>query len=117
MMHTPQSLADVLERDYFPPDSSLGKNLFLSHGEGRMVIEALRAQRAEVDATDMVPRSRYDACNADWLAAKAEVEKKQGLLTRVGKLLQEQTYTAAVIKILSDESLQRTPMNSHQGEK
>ena len=47
MKHSPQSLADMLERDYFPPNSSLGKNLYLAYDEWRMVIDALRAQRAE----------------------------------------------------------------------
>ena len=45
--HTPRSLADVLERDYFPmPD---GAKLYLSEYEWRMVIDALRAaeRRAE----------------------------------------------------------------------
>ena len=47
MIHSPQSLADMLERDYFPTTSSLGKNLYLAYDEWRMVIDALRAQRAE----------------------------------------------------------------------
>lgn len=52
MSHSPQSLADVLERDYFPTTSSLGKNLYLSYDEWRMVIDALRAQRAEVESLE-----------------------------------------------------------------
>ena len=40
-LHTPASLADVLERDYFPiPD---GAKLYLNEYEWRMVIAALRA--------------------------------------------------------------------------
>lgn len=50
MIHSPQSLADMLERDYFPTTSSLGKNLYLAYDEWRMVIDALRAQRAEAVA-------------------------------------------------------------------
>ena len=43
--HTPASLADVLERDYFPmPD---GKNLYLNEYEWRMVVEALRCYEAD----------------------------------------------------------------------
>ena len=40
---------------------------------------------------------------------RLQVEKKQALLTRVGNLLQEQTYTAAVIKCLSDDAMGRSP--------
>lgn len=43
----------------------------------------------------------------DLAMARAEVEKKQGMLTHIGNLLNEQTYTAAVIKIISDEALAR----------
>ena len=58
MMHTPQSLADMLERDYFPPNSSQGKNLYLVYDEWRMVIDALRAQRAE-EVTPDAARYRW----------------------------------------------------------
>ena len=50
-MHTPQSLADVLERDYFPmPD---GAKLFLAEHEWRMVIAALRASPPEAPGEDV----------------------------------------------------------------
>lgn len=42
--HTPASLADVLERDYFP--MSGGKSLYLAEHEWRMVIAALRSESA-----------------------------------------------------------------------
>ena len=49
-MHTPQSLADVLERDYFPmPD---GAKLYLAEHEWKMVITALRASPPEAVERD-----------------------------------------------------------------
>jgi hypothetical protein len=39
-LHTPTSLADVLERDYFPMPT--GKSLYLSEYEWKMVVAALR---------------------------------------------------------------------------
>ena len=71
--HTPASLADVLERDYFPmPD---GKNLYLNEYEWRMVVEALRCYEAEqslgndstrVD-TAYLYRLEQDAARYRWL--------------------------------------------------
>jgi len=40
--HTPASLADVLEKQYFPKPGVGGKQLYLSEYEWRMVIGALR---------------------------------------------------------------------------
>ena len=72
MKHSPQSLADMLERDYFPPNSSLGKNLFLAYDEWRMVIEALRAHRAEVAAP-----KRWDIYATEmWGSACLDVEER-----------------------------------------
>jgi hypothetical protein len=67
-MHTPQSLADVLERDYFPMPSGstkpsakrYGAKLYLAEHEWRMVIAALRASPPEAEGppADLVARCR-----------------------------------------------------------
>jgi hypothetical protein len=64
-MHTPQSLADVLERDYFPmPD---GAKLYLAEHEWRMVIDALRASPPEAEGKDLIAyAARYS-----WLRDKS----------------------------------------------
>jgi hypothetical protein len=52
--------------------------------------QALRTLEAERDSKDTVPRSRYDACNADWLAAKAELDKVVRNATKEIESLQHQ---------------------------
>jgi hypothetical protein len=75
-MHTPQSLADVLERDYFPRPSGstkpsaerYGAKLYLTDHEWRMVIAALRASPPEAEELaqlcDEVGASDYQKVNA-----------------------------------------------------
>ena len=53
--HTPSSLADVLERDYFP--MPYGKNLYLNEYECKMVIAALRATPPSSDSNAVAPSS------------------------------------------------------------
>ncbi len=66
-----------------------------------------RLSALEADAQNMVPRSRYDACNSDWLAAKSEVEKKQALLTQVGKWIEQYPTTREVIDAMSRDCAAR----------
>ena len=70
-MHTPQSLADVLERDYFPmPD---GAKLYLAEHEWKMVITALRASPSEAVERDAARyrwlRNQHDAF---WVRFRAD---------------------------------------------
>src|SRR3990167_1178360 len=61
--YTPQDLADVLERDYFPMPN--GKTLYLNEYEWKMVIAALRASPFEtatekrIDVADVYMEQRY----------------------------------------------------------
>lgn len=38
-------------------------------------MEQVNTRADSPDESNMVPRSRYDACNRDWLEAKAEIER------------------------------------------
>lgn len=74
--HTPASLADVLERDYFPmPD---GKNLYLNEYEWRMVVAALRSHEADDEVSIPLGLAKDLANGADSIA----VWELRGLLKR-----------------------------------
>ena len=51
--HTPASLADVLERDYFPMPE--GAKLYLAEHEWRMVVNALRSASAPQSEKPAIP--------------------------------------------------------------
>lgn len=104
---TNNELAGIIEGELKGQRNADGSTrpVYLYANQWAAICEALRAP---VSATaDMVPRSRYDACNQDWLNAKAEVEKKQALLTFVGQLLEKHITTAEVIQALSDDAMNR----------
>lgn len=51
------------------------------HRELPSVLAHIRTLEAERGETDLVPRSRYDAANSDWLEAKQRLENVQSLAT------------------------------------
>lgn len=55
------------------PIAKLPRQGLVDHYKGR--IHELTARVAELEEQDVVPRSRYDACNSDWLKANEAVKK------------------------------------------
>jgi hypothetical protein len=77
-LHTPASLADVLEKDYFPMPK--GKSLYLTEYEWRMVVTALRQcgpNEPQATPGGIDQRDRFGMCAApssEWEA----IAKREG---------------------------------------
>jgi hypothetical protein len=113
-MHTPQSLADVLERDYFPMPSGstkpsakrYGAKLYLTEHEWRMVIAALRASPPEAEQRDKILAEAVDEIRKEYLVEKTGTEEDEAYDAAVAHCI------GAVIAMMS--SPDRSP---HEGEK
>ena len=67
------------------------------------VVLAEAADALAVSETgDTVPRSRYDACNTDWLTAKADADKLNKIITRLIASIQKNAPPLLAVTIIND---------------
>lgn len=96
--------------DCLHTDGKLGEYEGLSEYAMMPLYAAPQPVASAPEEKDMVPRSRYDACNADWLAAKAEAKSKQELLTKVGRWIEQYQTTREVVDAMSRDALDRAAL-------